>query len=123
MVQRPKNPRAQGKVKRSHRVLLSKIHYDMMNLERGCNWVKNLPNYMLCLNNEKHKALGRMSPFEVYFGRKNYGLASLECLSFLPIAVIPHQPRQHQLLVYLSMSKQVIGLMRKCSSHTTDKVS
>ena len=29
----------------------------------GANLVKNLPNYMKCLNNEKHEELGWQSPF------------------------------------------------------------
>ena len=37
----------------------------------GINWVKSLPNYMKCVNNEKRKALGWQSPFEIYFGRKS----------------------------------------------------
>ena len=37
----------------------------------GINWVKNLPNYMKCLNNEKREALGRQSPFEIYFAWKS----------------------------------------------------
>ena len=44
---RPYNPKAQGKVERSHRELRKKLHYDMVNLKgKGLNWVENLPNYM-----------------------------------------------------------------------------
>ena len=35
----------------------------------GSNWVKSLPNYMKCLNNEKREELGWQSPSEVYSGR------------------------------------------------------
>lgn len=69
---RPYNPKAQGKVERSHRVLRQKIDYDLFTQKKnGVNWVKNLPEYMKCLNNEKREALGWKSPFEVYFGRKS----------------------------------------------------
>ena len=34
----------------------------------GTNWVKNLPNYVKCINNEKREELGWQSSFEVYFG-------------------------------------------------------
>ena len=39
----PYNPRVQGKVERSHRVLREKIHYDHMTHKKtGVNWVKTL---------------------------------------------------------------------------------
>ena len=69
---RPYNPKAQGKVERSHRVLRGKIYYDMMSQKKtGVNWVKNLPDYMKCVNNEKREELAWKSPFEIYYGRKN----------------------------------------------------
>ena len=37
----------------------------------GTNWVKNLPNYMKCLNNEKREKRGWQSPFKTCFGRKS----------------------------------------------------
>ena len=74
---RPYNPKAQGKVERSHRVLRNKIHYDMVQQRKtGVNWVKNLPNYMKCLNNEKREELSWKSPFEIYFGRKDNELTN-----------------------------------------------
>ena len=46
----PYNPRAQVKVRRSHREFRKKIHYDIVNLKsKGVNWVKHLPNYMRVL--------------------------------------------------------------------------
>ena len=73
MVQsRPCNPRTQGKVEVSYRVLRNKISFDMVTQTRsGTNWVKNLSNYMKCLNNEKPEELGCQCPFEAYFGRKS----------------------------------------------------
>ena len=29
------------------------------------NWIKNLPNYMKCLNNKKREDVGWLSPVEV----------------------------------------------------------
>ena len=37
----------------------------------GANWVKNLPNYMKCVINEKREALGWQSSFGIYFARKS----------------------------------------------------
>ena len=42
--------------------------------------VKNLPNYMKCLNNKKCAELGWQSPFEVYFGRKSNELVRCSLL-------------------------------------------
>ena len=66
----PYNPKAQGKVERSHRVLRRKIYYDLVEQKRtGVNWVKHLPD-MKCLNHEKLEELAWKSPFEIYYGRK-----------------------------------------------------
>ena len=47
---RPYNPKAQGKVERSHRVLRKKILYDMLSQKNsGVNWVRNIPQYMKTL--------------------------------------------------------------------------
>ena len=35
------------------------------------NWVKNLPNYMKYMNNEKREELGWQTNFEVYTARKS----------------------------------------------------
>ena len=73
MVQsRPYNPKAQGKVVQPHRVLRNKISFDMVTQTRsGTKCVKDLPNYMKCLNNKKRKELGWQFPFEVFFRRKS----------------------------------------------------
>ena len=69
---RPYNPKAQGKVERSHRVIRTKIRFDLMRQKKvGVNWVKSLPEYMKCINNEKREELGWKSPFEIYFERKS----------------------------------------------------
>ena len=74
---RPYNPKAQGKVERSHRILRNKIYYDMVKQKKtGVNWVKNLPEYMKCLNNDKREELGWKSAFEIYFGRKSNELVN-----------------------------------------------
>ena len=64
--------RAQGKVEWSLRVLRNKISFDMATQKRSrTNWVKNLPNYMKCLNNKKPEEIGWQFSFEVYFARKS----------------------------------------------------
>lgn len=64
------NPKAQGKVERSHRELRKKLNYVMVSLKyKGVNWVKNLPNYMRILNELAREELGWHSPFEIYYGR------------------------------------------------------
>ena len=66
------NPKAQGKVERSHRSFRQNIYYDLIQQKKtGVNWVKSLPDYMKCLNNEKKEELGWKSPFEIYYGRKS----------------------------------------------------
>ena len=63
---RPYNPRAQGKVEQSDRVQRNKISFDMVTQIRSVtNWIKNLPNYMKCLNNKKREDVGWLSPVEV----------------------------------------------------------
>ena len=58
------NSRAHGKVEQSHCVLRNKIPFYMVTQTRsGTDWVKNLPNYMKCLNNKKPEELGWQFPF------------------------------------------------------------
>ena len=50
------NPKARGKVERSHRSLRQKIFYDLIQQKRtGVNWIKSLPDYMKCLSNKKRR--------------------------------------------------------------------
>ena len=66
------SPKAQGKVGCSHCSLRQKIYYDLIQQEKkSVNWVKSLPDYMKCLNNEKKEELGWKSPFEICYGRKS----------------------------------------------------
>ena len=52
----PYNPKAQGNVGRSHRVLRQKDYYDLIKQKKiGVNWVKCLPKYMKCFNQEKRE--------------------------------------------------------------------
>ena len=68
---RPYNPKAQGNVERSHRVLRRKIYYDLIKQKKtGVNWVKCLPKFIRCLNQEKREELGWQSALEIYFGSK-----------------------------------------------------
>ena len=64
---RPYNPKAHGKVERSHRELRKNIHYDMVNPKsKGVNWVEHILNYMRVLAREE---VGWRSRFEIYYGR------------------------------------------------------
>ena len=48
---RPYNPKAQGKVERSHKELCRKIYGKMVSLKnKEVSWVENLPNYVRFLN-------------------------------------------------------------------------
>ena len=59
---RPYNPKAQGKIERSHRKLRNKPHYDMVKLKnKGVNWVENLDNYIQVLMNWHEKNLAGKS--------------------------------------------------------------
>ena len=63
------NPKAQGKVERSHRVLRKTIYYDMIKMQKNkVNWVKNLPMYVKYLNNDKREELSWKNPFQLYYG-------------------------------------------------------
>ena len=66
---RPYNPKAQGKVDRSHRVLRRKNlrnFYDLIKQKKTrVNWIKCLPKYMKCSNQEKREELGWQSAFEI----------------------------------------------------------
>lgn len=49
--------------------------YDLVNCEncqrKGVNWVKHLPSYSRVRNEDRKEVLSRMSPFDVYYGRKS----------------------------------------------------
>ena len=63
--------KVQGKEERSQRVLGRKIYYDLIKQKKTVvNWVKCLPKYMKCLNQEKKEELGWKSAIEIYFRRK-----------------------------------------------------
>ena len=50
---------SQEKVGRSHRTLRNRINCDLEKQERkGANWVKNLSEYVICLNRDKREELG-----------------------------------------------------------------
>ena len=82
----PCNPRPLGKVEQSRHVLRNKKFFDMVIQTRSAKKLGkspklgNLPNYIKCLNNEKHEELGWYLPFEVYFGRKNNELVDSSLL-------------------------------------------
>lgn len=46
--------------------------YDFINFKRGgVNWVAHMREYARIMNLDKKEVLNWMSPFEVYYGRKN----------------------------------------------------
>ena len=64
----PYHPQSQGKVERSHRALRKKISFDMVHLNKnGVNWAIQLKEYQKLQNEESMEALGRQSPFQVFF--------------------------------------------------------
>lgn len=68
----PYHPQSQGKVERSHRALRKKIAFDMAHLNKnGINWATQLNEYQRLQNEESMEALGRQSPFEVFYGRQS----------------------------------------------------
>ncbi|CAF1261107.1 unnamed protein product, partial [Adineta steineri] len=63
------HPQSQGKVERLNRSWKNKMVYD--NLINGNpNWVGNLSLYSEAYNHSKHRGLGNLTPFFVYFGRE-----------------------------------------------------
>ena len=121
---RPYNPKAQGKVERSHRELRKKILYDMIVRKRnGVNWVRNLPSYMKCLNNDKREELGWKSAFEIYFGRKSNELIK----AGLPQGsefIYTEQVKPGASTDYVSHTEQTKRLRRKafrCSDRINDR--
>ncbi|XP_067023106.1 KRAB-A domain-containing protein 2-like [Acropora muricata] len=68
----PYHPQSQGKVERSHRALRKKISFDMAHLNKnGVNWAIQLKEYQKLQNEESMEALGRQSPFQVFYGRES----------------------------------------------------
>ena len=68
----PYHPQSQGKVERSHRALRKKISFDMAHLNKnGVNWAIQLKEYQKLQNEELMEALGRQSPFQVFYGRES----------------------------------------------------
>ena len=69
---RPYHPQSQGKVERLHRRLHDKMMFDLLAMNwKGINWAINLPMSCRVLNEERKEELGRLSPFEVYYGQKS----------------------------------------------------
>ena len=69
----PYHPQSQGiRVERSHRALRKKISFDMAHRNKnGVNWAIQLKEYQKLQNKESMEALGRRSPFQVFYGRES----------------------------------------------------
>ncbi|CAF4278925.1 unnamed protein product [Rotaria magnacalcarata] len=65
---RPYHPESQGKVERINRSWKNKMFYDLI-INENTNWVNNLTLYSETYNQSKHRGLGYLTPFYVYFGR------------------------------------------------------
>ena len=66
----PYHPQSQGKVERSPRAPRKKVSFDMAHLNNnGVNWAIQLKEYQKLQNKESMEALGRQSPFRVFYGR------------------------------------------------------
>ena len=69
----PYTPRTQGKIERSHATWKRKMMSDINRAKKNgteYSWVKNLQRYQDIYNSGAHKSLGKLSPTEVFFGRK-----------------------------------------------------
>lgn len=121
---RPYHPQAQGKVERSHRVLRKKIYYDMMKKRKhGVNWVKELPEYANCLNNEKREELGWKSPFEIYYGRKSNELINAGInLDGQITTQKTCQPKDSDFLCHRKRSKSWRKVARKASHRLAERM-
>ncbi|CAF4123570.1 unnamed protein product, partial [Rotaria magnacalcarata] len=65
---RPYHPESQGKVERINRSWKNKMFYDLI-INENTNCVNNLTLYSETYNQSKHRGLGYLTPFYVYFGR------------------------------------------------------
>jgi len=74
----PYHPQSQGKVERSHRALRKKISFDMSHLNKNAvNWAIQLKEYQKLQNEESMEALGRQSPFQVFYGRESNAVTNV----------------------------------------------
>lgn len=44
--------------------------------KKGVNWVKSIPSYQSCMNNDAREELNHQTAFEVYYGRKDNSLVA-----------------------------------------------
>ena len=96
----PYHPQSQGKVERSHRAIRKKISFDMAHLNKnGVSWAIQLKEYQKLQNEESMEALGRQSPFQVFYGRESNAVTNVaqggRCVreSGGKVITYPHQER------------------------------
>ena len=119
---RPYHPQSQGKVERSHRRLRDKMMYDLLAMKgKGVNWAKNLPSYCRILNEQHKEELGRLSPFEVYYGQKSNVMkkASLENYN---IDSCPAEPLKTPKRKDLSKHRMAVKNIRKRAKSYNQKL-
>ncbi|CAF4867854.1 unnamed protein product [Rotaria sp. Silwood1] len=63
------HPESQGKVERLNRSWKNKMFFDVL-INGNTNWAASLPSYSQTYNTSKHRGLGNLTPFFVYFGRE-----------------------------------------------------
>ncbi|CAF4991909.1 unnamed protein product, partial [Rotaria sp. Silwood1] len=63
------HPESQGKIERLNRSWKNKMFFDVI-INGNNDWVANLSSYSEIYNQSKHRGLGNLTPFFVYFGRE-----------------------------------------------------
>ena len=115
----PYNPKAQGKIERSHRELQNKLHYDMVKLKnKVVNWVENLPNYMRVLNESAREELAWQSPFEVYYGRKSNFVVKASYNTNKTITWMPTLSKPTSISVLQNRSKRINKIRSEAAEYT-----
>ena len=115
----PYNPKAQGKIERSHRELRNKLHYDMVKLKnKVVNWVENLPNYMRVLNELAREELAWQSPFEVYYGRKSNFVVKASYNTNKTITWMPTSSEPTSINVLQNRSKRIKKIRSEAAENT-----
>ena len=82
---RPYNPKAQGKIERSHRKLQNKPHYMVKLKNKGVNWVEILDNYIRVLMNWHEKNLAGKNLLKCIMEKNQILLLKLHIILIKPL--------------------------------------